>query len=30
VKLDLELKPDLAVDVERHGAEKMKSALLRQ
>jgi hypothetical protein len=30
VKVDIDLKPDLAVDVERHATEKMKTALLRQ
>ena len=30
VKIDIDLKPDLAVDIERHATEKMKTALLRQ
>jgi arylsulfatase A-like enzyme len=30
IKIDIDLKPDLAVDIQRHGTEQMKSALLRQ
>jgi arylsulfatase len=30
VRIDIDLKPDLAIDVARHGDEKMKAALLRQ
>jgi arylsulfatase len=30
IKVDIDLKPDLAVDVARHDSEKMRAALLRQ
>jgi hypothetical protein len=30
IKIDIDLKPDLAIDVLQHSAEKMKAALLRQ